>query len=211
MTMLVGQPLRCNQQSFRSQRSASRVQCAALPQQSRQPWERSGVKQLAVGLAAALMMHSSPAAAGVVFEERTLKKVFQSDPVEVVKKEAAKLEPNGPPSAPSLPNLPSLTLPSASGLSGTTAILTLPLAIGALAVGALAWRTIDPGFSKFFDDAMCKNSNNDGAGYEFAMKNGGPVQQGKKAAKKTVTGTKKIAKKAAAKGEAAKKKGLFSF
>lgn len=30
------------------------------------------------------------------------------------------------------------------------------VAIGGLAVGALAWKTIDPGFSRFFDDAMCK-------------------------------------------------------
>lgn len=208
--MLVGQPLRCNQQSFRSQRSVSRVQCAAVPQQRQQQlWERTGVKQLALGLAAAFMMHSSPADAGVIFEERTLKKVFQSEPVEAVKKEAAKLKPNGPASvsAPSLPSPPSFSLPSASGFSGNTAILTLPLAIGGLVVGALAWRTIDPGFSKFFDDAMCKNSNNDGAGYEFAMKNGGPVPQRKK---KTLTGTKKIDKKATSKGEATKKKGLFS-
>jgi hypothetical protein len=206
MTVLVGQPLRCNQQSALSRRGPSRVQCAALPQQQRL-WERSGVKQLAVGLAAAIMIQGSPASAGVVFEERTLKKVFQSEPVEAIKQQAAKLEPNGPVSisAPSLPSLPSFSLPNASG---NVALLTLPLAIGGLFVGALAWRTIDPGFSKFFDDTLCKNSNTDGAGYEFGMKTGVPFVQKKG---KRPTGTKKIAKKAASKGESAKKKGLFSF
>jgi len=164
---------------------------------------------LAAGLAAAFVLYSAPANAGVIFEERQLKKVFQSEPVEAVKKAAAVLEPKGPAefSAPSLSSLPSL--PNLS--SGNLSLLALPLAIGGLVGGAFAWRLIDPGFAKFFDDALCKNSNNDGAGYEFAMKTGSLPDKAKKAAKTIRGGTKKIAKKAAKKGEQAKKKGIFSF
>lgn len=48
---------------------------SAAPQQRQQLWERTGAKQVAFGLAASLMMHTSAASAGVIFEERTLKKV----------------------------------------------------------------------------------------------------------------------------------------
>ncbi len=30
------------------------------------------------------------------------------------------------------------------------------VALGGIAVGAFAWKAIDPGFSKFFDDVLCK-------------------------------------------------------
>jgi len=32
------------------------------------------------------------------------------------------------------------------------------VAIGGIAVGALAWKQIDPGFDSFFDDALAKVS-----------------------------------------------------
>jgi hypothetical protein len=168
-----------------ARRATPSITCAAAPEQQQR--EVPGLKQLAVGLAAAVLVHSAPANAGVVIQKSQLKKVFQSDPVEQVKKAGQEAVQKAPGNDGGAPSLPKVNLPSGGGLNAS--LLTLPLAIGGIAVGALGWKQIDPGFDNFFDTALAKNSNKDGAGYEQLVKSGANMLGG---SKKTTKGTKKV-------------------
>jgi hypothetical protein len=185
------------QQVFRpatSQRQARRpltiVSAAAPDQQQRR--DAPILKQLAVGLAAAALLHSAPADAGVIIQKSSLKKVFQSEPVERVKAEASKAADKVADAASGGGggiSLPKVNLPSGGG-GPTLSQLTLPLAIGGIGLTALGWRQVDPSFASFFDDAMVKNSNKTGAGYEQLVRSG---ENMKRSAQKTAKkGTRKF-------------------
>ncbi|KAK9908213.1 hypothetical protein WJX75_004319 [Coccomyxa subellipsoidea] len=143
----------------------------------------AALKSIAAGLAAAVLLTSSPAHAGVKFEKVVSKKVFQNEP-QAPGMAAPKAEKKSSSSGFSLPT------PSFSLDAGAIAIPGAVIGLGAL--GFLATK-LDAGFADFLNDTMVKDSGSY-AGYEQALKAAEGVSA--KAASKTKSavkaGTKRI-------------------
>jgi hypothetical protein len=169
------------------------------------------VQVAAAALAAAALLQAGPVSAKVILEQPQLKKLFQEteQTVAPVKKELTRLpgqvKKNVQQAAKDAPK-PRVAEVSTSGGLDPTAI-ALPLAVVAIAGGAAALNALDEDFGSFMDKTSAKNSNNDGVGYEVAIKEGalagGPGVQRKPMSKGT--GTKKVK---AAKAKAAPKAGV---
>jgi len=153
------------------------------------------LQMLAAGAAAALLLSTAPAHAGVKFEKVTSKKMFQGGNAPAAVK------------APKLPEIKKpgepIQLPSFGIDAGTIALPAAILGIGGL--GFVASK-VDPGFADVFREAFVKDSTSY-AGYETTLRNEAAKAQSKLkgAAKK---GTQKIKSKT---NEAGKKSGLFGF
>ncbi|CAK0784409.1 hypothetical protein CVIRNUC_007613 [Coccomyxa viridis] len=164
--------------------------CRAQTQDKRQD---VSLRFLAAGAAAALLLSTSPAHAGVKFEKTTGRKLFQGNPAEKVAKAV---------SAPEVkkPGEP-IKLPSFGLDAGSIALPAAVLGLGG--VGFLATK-LDPGFADVFREAVVKDSSSY-AGYETTIRNEAEKAQAK---------IKGGAKKAKAKGKEVTKKsglgGLFS-
>lgn len=161
----------------------------------------------AAAFAAAALLHTSAAQAGVIMEKPNLKKLFQSDevqaPIQAVKKELTGLRPKGK-SAPSVssPAEKQENRVSEQGGDIDPRSIALPGALIAIAGGAFALTKIDSGFGDFFAETVVKNSN-DYAGYEELIKEVyGPGGSGKLPA-----GTKKVKASKGQKGRSPPTKG----
>ncbi|CAL8469545.1 g9086 [Coccomyxa elongata] len=156
--------------------------CRAHQKEASQQAVPASVKALAAGFAAALLVSSSPAHAGVKFEKVVSKKVFQNEP-----QAAAVMAPKAEKKSSSGFSLP---VPSLGLDAGTLALPGAVVGLGAL--GVLATK-LDDGFADFFSANLVKDSNGY-AGYEQALKAADGIsakaaRAGKSAVK---AGTKKI-------------------
>ncbi|KAK9811301.1 hypothetical protein WJX72_001436 [[Myrmecia] bisecta] len=134
----------------------------ALACRASQSHSRSQELQLAAaGLAAAALLHSGAANAGVIFEKPQVKKVFQPEVVKKAKQTADAAVQSAEKKAPSLsaPSLPNF----GGGLD--TNFLVLPAAVVAIGAGGFALSKVDAGWDDFFNAAVIKDSTAY-AGYE---------------------------------------------
>ncbi|BDA44717.1 probable cytochrome b6-f complex subunit petO, chloroplastic [Coccomyxa sp. Obi] len=155
--------------------------CRAHQKEASQQAIPASVKALAAGFAAALLISSSPAHAGVKFEKVVSKKVFQNEP------QAARV---AAPKAEKKSSSSSFSLPSLGVDAGTLALPGAVVGLGAL--GVLATK-LDDGFADFFSANLVKDSNSY-AGYEQALKaaDGISVKAARATKSAVKAGTKKI-------------------
>lgn len=192
--------------SFSTKRFSGVAQKQAAPTRSRtvrvccQKQGESHVQKASAfaAFAAAALLQASPASAGVILEQPQIKKVLQSDApsAPAPKREIilpgmrSKQAPKTADAAPAAKKAPEASVqggdldPKAIALPGTLAL------IGA---GAFALTKLDEGFLEFMEEASCKDSGADGAGYEAAIKGGALAAAGKpKSRPASKAGTKKV-------------------
>jgi hypothetical protein len=150
--------------------------------------------------AAAALLQASSASAGVILEQPQIKKVLQSDDTpsapapkrEIIlpgmrSKQAPKTADAAKPAAKKAPEA------SVQGGDLDPKAVALPGTLALIGAGAFALTKLDEGFLEYMDEASCKDSGTDGAGYETAIKGGALAAAGKpKSRPASKPGTKKV-------------------
>jgi hypothetical protein len=165
---------------------------------------------LAFGVAA--LINVAPADAGVILEKPQIRKVLQDDTPAVPAPKREIILPGqrskaAPAAAAATKAAPSPKVSETSGGDLDPRAVALPGTLALIAGGAFALTKIDDGFTDFMRSASCKNSNDIGAGYEPALKEGGALAI--KAKGNSRAGTKKV--KAASKSGTTSSSPLDAF
>jgi hypothetical protein len=150
--------------------------------------------------AAAALLQASPASAGVILEQPQIKKVLQSDETAAPAPKREIILPGmrskqAPKTADAAKPAAAKKAPEASVQGGDLdpKAVALPGTLALIGAGAFALTKLDDGFLEYMDEASCKNSGIDGAGYEPAIKAGALAAAGKpKSRPASKPGTKKI-------------------
>lgn len=122
--------------------------------------KQEGLKFLAAGLAAAALLHGSPAQAGIEYVKPESRKVFIDDGSAAAVKKAA-------PAAAVAKKAPAASFQGEGGPDFK--LFTLPLSLAAIAGGAVVVTKLDPGFAEMMKEAGAKDSRSF-AGYETSLK-----------------------------------------
>ncbi|KIZ04107.1 hypothetical protein MNEG_3847 [Monoraphidium neglectum] len=143
---------------------------------------KQGAQVVAAKVAAtavAVMVTASPAFAGVILEQPTLKKVFQAEASAPAAPKAAKAA-AGTPAAPAAPKPKKQEVVESSSGGISPQSVALPAALVVVGGGAFALSSLDAGFSEFMRTAAVKDSGDLGAGYETAIKAEGGLIKARK-------------------------------
>lgn len=176
-----------------TRRTSVRVCCAAQGDGNVQK-----AQAFAAAFAAAALLHTAPASAGVILEQPQVKKVFQSDaaPAAPVKKDiilpGQRSKTAAAPAAAAEKPKAAPRVAETSGADLDPRAVALPASLAVIAGGAFALSKIDEGFGEFIETASCKDSGSDGAGYEEAIKGGGALAVAGKSRAGSKAGTKKV-------------------
>jgi hypothetical protein len=191
--------------SFSTKRFGGVAQKQAAPARSRtvrvccQKQGESSVQKASAfaAFAAAALLQASPASAGVILEQPALKKVLQSDESSAPAPKREIILPGmRSKQAPKTADAPKAKkAPEASVQGGDLdpKAVALPATLALIAGGAFALTKLDEGFLEYIDEASCKDSGADGAGYETAIKGGAIAAAGKPRSRPgSKPGTKKV-------------------
>lgn len=193
--------------SFSTKRFSGVGQKQAAPARSRtvrvccQKQGESNVQKASAfaAFAAAALLQASPASAGVILEQPQIKKVLQSDAPsapapkrEIILPGMRSKQAQAPKTA-DAPKAKKAPEASVQGGDLDPKAIALPATLALIGGGAFALTKLDEGFLEYMDEASCKDSGVDGAGYETAIKGGAIAAAGKpKSRPASKPGTKKV-------------------